>query len=112
LAKLPSEGAPYPILVFSAMLPWQFFSNSLSECSNSLITNANLLSKVYFPRLVVPTSAVVVSFVDFIWLRWYDRDSQWILTPAEQEKQRADLAAVEIARLKQLLAQAGMNPNV
>ena len=66
LAKLPSEGAPYPILVFSAMLPWQFFSNSLSECSNSLISNANLLSKVYFPRLVVPTSAVVVSFVDFM----------------------------------------------
>ena len=46
------------------------------------------------------------------WLRWYDRDSQWILTPAEQEKQRADLAAVEIARLKQLLEQASMNPNV
>jgi lipopolysaccharide transport system permease protein len=66
LAKLPSEGAPYPILVFSAMLSWQFFSNSLSECSNSLISNANLLSKVYFPRLVVPTSAVVVSFVDFM----------------------------------------------
>jgi lipopolysaccharide transport system permease protein len=67
LANLPSEGnAPYPILVFAAMLPWQFFASSLSECSNSLITNANLLSKVYFPRLVVPTSAVVVSFVDFM----------------------------------------------
>jgi lipopolysaccharide transport system permease protein len=45
LAKLPSEGVPYPILVFSAMLPWQFFSNSLSECSNSLISNSNLISK-------------------------------------------------------------------
>ena len=66
LAGLPSEGAPYPILVFSAMLPWQFFANSLSESSNSLISNANLISKVYFPRLVVPTSAVVVSFVDFM----------------------------------------------
>jgi lipopolysaccharide transport system permease protein len=66
LAKLPSEGVPYPILVFAAMLPWQFFANSLSECSNSLITNANLISKVYFPRLVVPTSAIVVSFVDFM----------------------------------------------
>ncbi|HPZ07375.1 MAG TPA: ABC transporter permease [Candidatus Eremiobacteraeota bacterium] len=66
LAKLPSEGVPYPILVFAAMLPWQFFANSLSECSNSLITNANLISKVYFPRLVIPTSAVVVSFVDFL----------------------------------------------
>ena len=66
LAGLPSEGAPYPILVFAAMLPWQFFANSLSESSNSLISNANLISKVYFPRLVVPTSAVVVSFVDFM----------------------------------------------
>lgn len=67
LANLPSEGdAPYPILVFAAMLPWQFFANALTECSNSLITNANLLSKVYFPRLVVPTSAVIVSFVDFL----------------------------------------------
>jgi lipopolysaccharide transport system permease protein len=65
LAKLPSEGVPYPIMVFAAMLPWQFFSNSLSECSNSLISNANLLTKVYFPRLVVPASAVIVSLVDF-----------------------------------------------
>ncbi|MFM5903247.1 MAG: ABC transporter permease [Dolichospermum sp.] len=89
LAKLPSEGAPYPILVFSAMLPWQFFSNSLSECSNSLITNSNLLSKVYFPRLVVPTSAVVVSFVDFMisgmillaLMIWYNFVPSWrILT--------------------------------
>ena len=66
LAKLPSEGVPYPILVFSAMLPWQFFANALSECSNSLIGNANLISKVYFPRLIVPVSAIVVSFVDFM----------------------------------------------
>jgi len=67
LAGLPTEGnAPYPILVFSALLPWQFFSSALSECSNSLISNANMLSKVYFPRLVIPTSAVIVSFVDFL----------------------------------------------
>jgi lipopolysaccharide transport system permease protein len=67
LANLPSEGeAPYPILVFSALLPWQFFASALVECSNSLISNANLLSKVYFPRLIVPTSAVIVSFVDFL----------------------------------------------
>jgi lipopolysaccharide transport system permease protein len=66
LAKLPAGGAPYPVLVAAAMLPWQFFANSLSECSNSLIDNANLISKVYFPRLIVPTSAVVVSFVDFL----------------------------------------------
>lgn len=66
LAKLPSEGAPYPILVYAAMLPWQFFANALSESSNSLIANANMLSKVYFPRLIVPASAVIVSLVDFL----------------------------------------------
>lgn len=65
LAKLPSEGVPYPILVYSAMLPWQFFASSLSESSNSLVSNAQMISKVYFPRLAIPTSAVVVSFVDF-----------------------------------------------
>ncbi|NNG46943.1 MAG: ABC transporter permease, partial [Deltaproteobacteria bacterium] len=53
LAKLPSEGVPYPILVFAAMLPWQFFSSSLTESSNSFITNANMLTKIYFPRLIV-----------------------------------------------------------
>lgn len=66
LARFPSGSAPYPILVFAAMLPWQFFSNSLTECSNSLIGNAGLISKVYFPRLVIPTSSVIVSFVDFL----------------------------------------------
>jgi lipopolysaccharide transport system permease protein len=66
LAKLPSDGVPYPILVYTAMLPWQFFSNSLSESSNSLITNSNLLSKVYFPRLILPASAVIVGIVDFL----------------------------------------------
>lgn len=65
LAKLPSNGIPYPILVYAAMLPWQFFSNSLSEASNSLIDNSNLLTKVYFPRLVVPAGSVIVSLVDF-----------------------------------------------
>jgi lipopolysaccharide transport system permease protein len=66
LAKLPSEGVPYPIMVFAAMLPWQFFSNSLSEASNSLIGNANLISKVYFPRLIIPSSSVITSFIDFL----------------------------------------------
>lgn len=66
LAKLPSNGAPYPILVFTAMLPWQFFSSALQECSNSLIYDANLISKVYFPRLLVPFGSVMVSFVDFL----------------------------------------------
>jgi len=90
LAKLPSEGnVPYPILVYAALLPWQFFSNALTECSNSLIANANMLSKVYFPRLIVPTSAVIVSFVDFlisgmlllVLMIWYNFVPDWrILT--------------------------------
>src|SRR2546428_438852 len=67
LAKLPSDGSvPYAIMVFAAMLPWQFFSTALSESSNSLISNANLISKVYFPRLIVPAGSVVTSFVDFV----------------------------------------------
>lgn len=66
VAKLPPDGVPYPVMVFGAMLPWQLFSTSLSEGSNSLISNANLISKVYFPRLIVPASAVIVSFVDFL----------------------------------------------
>ncbi len=64
IAKLPSHGIPYPILVFAATLPWQFFSTSLSEASNSLIGNANLISKVYFPRLIIPAGAVITSMVD------------------------------------------------
>ena len=87
LAKLPSEGVPYPILVFAAMLPWQFFANAFSESSNSLIGNANLISKVYFPRLVIPTSSVIVSFVDFLisgiiliaLMLWYNFWPSWRL---------------------------------
>lgn len=66
LAKLPSEGVPYPILVYSAMIPWQFFSSSFSESSNSLISNANMISKIYFPRLIVPISSVIVNLVDLV----------------------------------------------
>jgi len=67
IAKLPSEGnAPYAIMVFAAMLPWQFFANSLSESSNSLVGNANLITKVYFPRIIIPASTVIVSLVDFL----------------------------------------------
>jgi homopolymeric O-antigen transport system permease protein len=65
LAKLPAGNAPYAILVLAALLPWQFFANALTEAGNSLVSNASMISKVYFPRLVVPTSAVIVSFVDF-----------------------------------------------
>src|SRR5205807_4189444 len=86
IAKLPSDGVPYPVMVFAAMLPWQLFATSLSEGSNSLITNSNLISKVYFPRLIIPASSVIVSFVDFavsaglfavlmifyqVWPTWY-----------------------------------------
>ncbi|NCZ97313.1 ABC transporter permease, partial [bacterium] len=66
IAGLPSGGIPYPILVFAGMLPWQFFSNALSESSGSLVSNANLISKVYFPRMIVPAGAVIVGFVDFL----------------------------------------------
>ena len=66
LANLPSEGtAPYAIMVFTGMLPWTFFSSALADTSNSLIGNANLISKVYFPRLIVPMAAIGVAFVDF-----------------------------------------------
>lgn len=66
VANLPTEGAaPYAVLVYAAMLPWNFFSNSLSESSNSLISNSNLISKVYFPRLIIPTASVITSLIDF-----------------------------------------------
>jgi lipopolysaccharide transport system permease protein len=58
-------GAPYPVIVFAGLLPWQFFSAALSEASNSLIGNTNLITKIYFPRLIIPASAIIVSFVDF-----------------------------------------------
>jgi lipopolysaccharide transport system permease protein len=66
LAKMPSDGVPYPILVFCGLLPWQFFSTALAESGNSLVTNASMISKVYFPRLVVPASSVITSLVDLV----------------------------------------------
>jgi homopolymeric O-antigen transport system permease protein len=67
LANLPSEGtAPYALMVFAGMLPWSFFATAVADASNSLIGNANLISKVYFPRLIVPIAAVMVAFVDFL----------------------------------------------
>jgi lipopolysaccharide transport system permease protein len=83
LARLPSEGeAPYAVLVFAGLLPWQFFSTALSSCADSLIDNANLLTKVYFPRLIVPAAAVITSCVDalialvilaglMVWFQWW-----------------------------------------
>ncbi|MFN7930775.1 MAG: ABC transporter permease, partial [Blastocatellia bacterium] len=88
VAKLSAPAAvPYALLVFAAMLPWQFFSTALSESSNSLIGNANLISKVYFPRLIVPVSSVITSFVDFLitlvlmalMMLWYGFAPDWRL---------------------------------
>jgi lipopolysaccharide transport system permease protein len=67
IAKMPSNiSAPYAIMVYAGMLPWTFFATSLTEASNSLISNSNLITKVYFPRLIVPTASVITSLVDFL----------------------------------------------
>lgn len=67
IAKLPSDGStPYALMVIAAMLPWSLFSNALSESSNSLISNANLIGKVYFPRLIIPVATLVTAFIDFL----------------------------------------------
>jgi lipopolysaccharide transport system permease protein len=67
IAKLPTDGnAPYALMVFAGILPWTLFSNGLSEASNSLINNTSLISKVYFPRLIVPIATIVVAFADFL----------------------------------------------
>lgn len=87
LAQLPSDGVPYPILVYSALLPWQLFANALAESSNSLVSNAQMISKVYFPRLAIPFSSVVVSFVDFaiafailgVLMVWYQYVPSWYI---------------------------------
>jgi lipopolysaccharide transport system permease protein len=88
IAQLHSDSAvPYALLVMAGMLPWQFFSNSLSESSTSLIQNSNLISKIYFPRLIVPAGSVVTSFVDFaitlilmgLMMVWYRFAPDWHL---------------------------------
>ncbi|WP_373032032.1 ABC transporter permease [Sulfurovum sp.] len=89
IAQLPSEGIPYPIFVFAAMLPWTFFATAFSDASGSLIGNSNLISKVYFPRLIIPASSVIVAGVDFLisfviliaLMVWYQAIPDWhILT--------------------------------
>ncbi|MFH0854060.1 MAG: ABC transporter permease [bacterium] len=65
LAKMPSDGVPYPIFVYTGLLLWQFFSDSLGETSNCLIANNSIITKVYFPRLILPISATITKFVDF-----------------------------------------------
>ena len=85
IAKLPSGDIPYPILVFVAMLPWQLFANSLAESSMSLIGNANMISKIYFPRMILPASSIIVAFIDFfisfiilgIIMAWYRFIPSW-----------------------------------
>jgi lipopolysaccharide transport system permease protein len=86
LASLPSEAsAPYPIMVFAGMLPWFLFSTILSEASSSIISNSNLIGKVYFPRIIIPTSSAVVALVDFginlgmlfILMIWYGFAPSW-----------------------------------
>src|SRR5712671_5569872 len=78
LAKMPSDGIPYPVFAFTALIPWQLFAYALSESSNSLVGSQNLITKVYFPRLVVPLAAVLAGLVDFgiafvvlLGLMWY-----------------------------------------
>ncbi len=93
LANLPSEGkAPYALMVFVGMLPWIFFSTAVSDASNSLISNVNLISKVYFPRLIIPTATIIVGFVDLligfgimaVMMSWYHFRPGWqiLLLPA------------------------------
>jgi lipopolysaccharide transport system permease protein len=78
LAKMPSDGIPYPVFAFTALLPWQLFAYALSESANSLVSSQNLITKVYFPRLIVPIAAVMAGLVDFavafavlLMLIWY-----------------------------------------
>jgi lipopolysaccharide transport system permease protein len=85
LARMPSNGVPYPILVFAGLLPWQFFSAAFADAAASLVVNANLVSKVYFPRIIVPTSAVVVNAMDLVvsfgimavLMAWYGFAPSW-----------------------------------
>ena len=66
IARLPSNGVPYPILVLAGLLPWQFFARSFTEAGTSLVVNTNLISKIYFPRVIVPMVSVVVGLIDFV----------------------------------------------
>jgi lipopolysaccharide transport system permease protein len=87
LAKMPSDGVPYAVMVCAGTLPWYFFASALSESSASLVGNSNLISKIYFPRLILPASAVVVAFVDFaislailgVLMIWYGMMPTWRL---------------------------------
>lgn len=85
IARIPSGGIPYPLFVMAGMLPWQFYSGALTESSNSVVANAHMISKVYFPRLLVPATAVIVCLVDFLitfvllvaFMMWYRFCPDW-----------------------------------
>jgi lipopolysaccharide transport system permease protein len=85
LAGMPSEGVAYPILVYAALLPWQFFSNTVNEGGNSLVNNASMISKIFFPRIIIPTTAMIVSLIDFLisililsaLMVWYQQVPTW-----------------------------------
>jgi len=87
LAGVPSDGIPYPVFVYCALLPWQLFAHALSESSNSLVANERLLTKVYFPRLLIPTSSVLGGLVDFavafvillLMMGWYGIRPTWAI---------------------------------
>lgn len=88
LAKFPSEGeTPYAVMVFAALLPWQLFASTLTETSNSLLNNKGMIAKIYFPRLIIPASAVIVGLVDFLisfvilalMMAWYQFLPDWRL---------------------------------
>lgn len=66
IARLPSEGVPYPVFVFAGMLPWQFFSTAFSSATSSMVSNSRLITKVYFPRMIIPASSIGVALVDFV----------------------------------------------
>ena len=80
VARLPSDGVPYPLMVFAGMLPWQFFASAFADAGNSLSNKETIITKVYFPRLIVPVSAIVVSLADLVCallvlvalFAWYD----------------------------------------
>ncbi len=86
-ARLPSANVPYPVLVYSALLPWQFFAQAFADAGNSLANKESIINKIYFPRMIIPTSAVVVSFIDFlaalavliVLLAWYRYWPDWSL---------------------------------
>ena len=90
LAKIPSEGVPYPIFAYAALLPWTYFSHAIGRCASSVIGDAGLITKVYFPRLIIPLASVIPPFFDFCWsllilfgmMAWYGISLSWALLAA------------------------------